>query len=163
MILPSPILRLVHCSRNTIAAARPGVCLVDEVRSILALSRRNNRAAGVTGALLFTESAFVQALEGPPNEVEATFERIELDPRHAGVTILETEMTMERRFGEWSMGYCGKAALGQLAALGLDKSFAPLAPDGPNPVAALLYSLLETEADWAGSNWADTSAGMVAG
>ena len=145
-----PLLRLVYCSRNTIAQARPGAALYGEVQAILATSRRNNQRAGVTGALLFTEHAFVQALEGPARAVEETFERIQLDPRHADVTVLEAAPVQERRFGTWSMGYCGQATEGQLAAFGLDGDLSKPHPSGADPVVRLLYSLLESEAEWAG-------------
>ena len=98
--------RLVYVSRCT----RPGDpgWLDAEVASILAVSKVNNRASGVTGALLFSSECFAQALEGPVDEVEATFERIQCDPRHHDTVILQAGPVERREFGEWSMAYAGR-------------------------------------------------------
>ena len=98
--------RLVYVSRCT----RPGDpgWLAAEVESILATSKVNNRSAGVTGALLFSSECFAQALEGPVDEVEATFERIQCDPRHHDTVILQAGPVERREFGAWSMTYAGR-------------------------------------------------------
>ena len=45
-----------------------------ELAAILDVSRRNNVAWGVTGALAYHDRAFVQVLEGPEAAVEALLE-----------------------------------------------------------------------------------------
>ena len=47
------------------------------IGQILAVSRRNNARAGITGALMYSGSAFAQVLEVPRLAVEAIFERIQ--------------------------------------------------------------------------------------
>ena len=96
--------RLVYYSRNRIpdAADMPA-----EVDRILAASRRNNTAVGVTGALMFNAGCFAQVLEGERDLVEATFERIQQDERHGDVSLLSFEEVASRAFGEWSMGFVG--------------------------------------------------------
>ena len=98
--------RLVYVSRCTC----PGdpAWLDAEVTNILAKSKVNNRSAGVTGALLFSSECFAQALEGPVAEVEATFERIQCDPRHYDTVILQAGPVERREFGDWSMAYAGR-------------------------------------------------------
>ena len=95
------LVRLVYVSR---AAAD---LLEDDhracVRAILEASRRNNAAAGVTGALLFGGGHFAQVLEGPADAVEATFERIQLDDRHARVNLIDFVPATTRRFSSWAM------------------------------------------------------------
>lgn len=87
-----------------ISTARPqvGWHSVDE---ILDVSRRNNRRAGVTGLLLFNGKRFLQLLEGPTGQVEATFARIMSDPRHFAVVKLSQRTIDEREFGDWDMSF----------------------------------------------------------
>ena len=76
----------------------------DELASILRTSRKNNAAVGVTGALLYSEGNVMQALEGPADAVDATFRRIQGDPRHRTVSVLYRGPVSERAFPEWEMG-----------------------------------------------------------
>ena len=97
--------RLVYYSRNEVEG---GVNALDGViDQILSVSQHNNGQAEVTGALLFNTGCFGQVLEGPRRAVEATFERIQRDPRHSDVTLLAFETTTKRAFPNWSMGYVG--------------------------------------------------------
>lgn len=110
--MTTALYRLIYCSRNGIAqivpeASNPKV-MEQELRSILAISRRNNQADNVTGALLFTASGFAQVLEGPREILERVFERISGDPRHSDVTVLSFTPTERRSFPDWSMGFCAQ-------------------------------------------------------
>jgi hypothetical protein len=78
-----------------------------EIKKMLATARRRNPQVNVGGALLVTDGRFVQALEGDKKDVQATFERISLDPRHTGIEIMCAQETSKRRFAEWSMAYVG--------------------------------------------------------
>lgn len=77
----------------------------DELVDLLARSRANNRAAGLTGLLLYADGSFVQTLEGPDEVVEETFRRISRDVRHRSVSIALREQITERHFPDWSMGF----------------------------------------------------------
>ncbi|WP_010219691.1 BLUF domain-containing protein [Sphingomonas sp. PAMC 26621] len=81
-----------------------------EIESMLATARRRNPAVGIGGALLVTEGRFVQALEGKQSDVQATFDRISLDPRHSDIEILCAQSSTRRRFTEWSMAFVGDTA-----------------------------------------------------
>lgn len=74
-----------------------------DVYAILAAARRNNGMDGVTGLLWTDKGAFLQLLEGPPDSVDMTFDRISKDPRHADVVVLEESECAERAFGDWAM------------------------------------------------------------
>lgn len=100
--------RLVYVSRNRIAGG-----IEAEIEAILAASRRNNAAAGVTGALIFNSGVFAQVLEGPRRAVEATFERIQRDDRHGAVQVLAFEPVDQRRFAGWSMAFVGRSRQGE--------------------------------------------------
>lgn len=77
----------------------------DELRDLLAISRRNNVRLGITGMLLYKGGNFMQALEGPEASVRALQEKIGRDPRHRSmITVLDT-WTDYRQFADWSMGF----------------------------------------------------------
>ena len=71
--------------------------------SILLVSRRNNERAGVTGLLVSGGRRFLQVLEGPDQEVLATYARIQADSRHRGFVLITCQGIDERAFGNWSM------------------------------------------------------------
>lgn len=76
-----------------------------ELPVILDASRRNNRAAGVTGMLLYDGIRFMQALEGDDAHVDTTFERIRADERHRAAVVLSRRMIDSAEFGDWDMAY----------------------------------------------------------
>lgn len=71
---------------------------------ILRASRRNNFTCHVTGLLVVGGKRFLQALEGPEEAVQATFDRIYKDPRHYALVELAREAITERQFPNWAMG-----------------------------------------------------------
>jgi hypothetical protein len=76
-----------------------------ELAALLAQSRENNAAAGLTGMLLYRDGQFMQALEGDDEAVRAIYEVVAADDRHDRVrTVLEEQIT-ERRFPSWTMGF----------------------------------------------------------
>jgi hypothetical protein len=91
------MLQLTYISTATTA--------VDQVQvdAILAASRRNNGADGITGLLLYDGQRFLQALEGPADAVNAAYTRIKADPRHRAVVMLSSRQVEARAFGEWAM------------------------------------------------------------
>lgn len=76
-----------------------------ELEELLAKSRQNNQALGLTGMLVYREQCFLQVLEGPVAEVEALSTKIGRDPRHCDVSILLSGQIAERSFGDWRMGF----------------------------------------------------------
>jgi hypothetical protein len=76
-----------------------------ELNGVLAVSRRNNQAQGITGLLVAGGKRFLQALEGPEEAVAAAFERIKADPRHFAVVPLSMRQVEAREFGNWAMAH----------------------------------------------------------
>lgn len=74
---------------------------------ILAVSRRNNVRADVTGLLVVGGRRFLQALEGPEQAVLAAYARIQNDPRHRACVLISSRAVSKRAFGEWSMAHDG--------------------------------------------------------
>lgn len=135
-----PVFQLRYISTQTsgdVAADVPG---------ILAKSRERNRAAGVTGLLVYNGARFLQILEGPEASVRQTFDRIAADPRHYGIAILGTTTSDARAFRNWAMAYEALAAgawqNGTLADMVMD-----LVSGAPDRIARefLAYARLKPE------------------
>lgn len=107
----SDLYRLVYASKNLIQGTDEEI--LREVTQILEASQRNNVPVEVTGALMFNAGAFAQVLEGPQQGVEDTFERIQCDPRHGDVTVLQCGPTGARSFANWSMAYVSQSDAGR--------------------------------------------------
>lgn len=138
--------RLVYASRNRIAGGADATAA--EMQAILAASRRNNVAAGVTGALIFNRGIFAQVLEGARAEVEATFERIQRDDRHGQVQVLALETVALRAFANWSMAFIGRSREGQdlFGHLGAATGFEAQRLEGERVFAIMQAIALEEEA-----------------
>ena len=93
-----PLRRILYGS------SAPALLSADDVSSILRASRRNNAADGVTGALLYADGNFIQVLEGAPEAVARTYERIRRDPRHRQIATYLDQPAGDRMFPDWSMG-----------------------------------------------------------
>lgn len=88
----------------------------EALQRILAESRRNNAAAGITGILLVGGKRFLQVLEGPEDAVRALYQRIRSDPRHFACVTLSQRRIDGPEFGEWAMG-CEGASCEHVLAL----------------------------------------------
>jgi blue light- and temperature-responsive anti-repressor len=112
---------LYHLAYVSQSCAQPDRTPHGDLRDILATSRARNRLAGITGALTLGGGTFGQILEGPPDAVEAAFERIERDPRHRDVVLLDLAPIARRSFGGWAMAFvasCGLTRLDEVAQPG---------------------------------------------
>ena len=89
---------MVYCSRAT---ADVDGAAVDR---IIATSRHQNPARGITGLLVYGSGIFFQWIEGPRDNVLELMAAINTDPRHENVVLLSTtEEVRERLFPEWDM------------------------------------------------------------
>jgi hypothetical protein len=133
------VYRILYCSRNDIQSS-PDHQLA-EIRKILVSARSNNAVCGITGALLFNAGCFAQVLEGPLQQVEATFEKIQRDLRHIDVTVLEASYVAQREFPDWSMAFSGSVQ-------GESTAFAEFTLEGafahPSAAAAEIREMLST-------------------
>ncbi|WP_148575254.1 BLUF domain-containing protein [Nocardioides caldifontis] len=77
----------------------------DELEQFLAVSRRNNAAAGITGMLLYKDGNLMQVLEGEEPAVRETYARIALDARHRGLLVLLEDTVDQRQFEDWTMAF----------------------------------------------------------
>lgn len=140
----SDLYRLVYASKNLLQGSDAEIA--QAVSQILEASQRNNARVGVTGALMFNAGAFAQVLEGPQQGVESTFERIQCDPRHGDVTVLQCGPAESRSFANWSMAFVGQSASGQVQwnALAASSGFDLSRIDG-DAVFTMLHGLVLDE------------------
>jgi methanogenic corrinoid protein MtbC1 len=74
-----------------------------ELHRILDAARSRNRAAAVTGLLIYDNGRFFQWLEGPAESVSRIWNSIRTDERHTDIEILGDEPSSHRIFGDWDM------------------------------------------------------------
>ena len=75
----------------------------ETIEEILLKSRQNNAQSNVTGALICRSDLYFQYLEGPIDEVNKTFKKIELDNRHKNIQKIKEDETTRRLFASWAM------------------------------------------------------------
>ena len=93
------VYRLVYRSRNVIPDGERRA----ELGRLFSAARSHNKRQNITGALLLLDDCFVQTLEGDEDQVQALLARIEADPRHDALEVLETGLVDRRVFARWSM------------------------------------------------------------
>ncbi len=62
-----------------------------------------NRQDGITGAMAFNGGNFFQVLEGPAYLIDALFERISADHRHAFIDVLQRDIVEARLFPDFCL------------------------------------------------------------
>jgi hypothetical protein len=78
---------------------------------VLALMRLTDQAAqlnqqlAITGVLFYENQHFGQTIEGPKKAVMHLWEKIQKDPRHQNVRMLDMGDIEARRFPAWSMRF----------------------------------------------------------
>lgn len=117
------------------------------LESILAQSRKNNPALGITGLLCVANDLFVQVIEGGRDEVCDLFNAIVRDERHQQVRLLIYEEIDERQFGNWTMAQVNISNLNPAMLLKYFKraEFDPFSGSG-KATLALLSDLIATGA-----------------
>lgn len=77
----------------------------DALRDLLAVSRRNNAAVGISGILLYWDGNFLQYIEGPQEQLDLLMSKVAQDPRHNGLIVLERQNIQARAFPDWTMAF----------------------------------------------------------
>ncbi|WP_018948842.1 BLUF domain-containing protein [Thioalkalivibrio sp. ALMg11] len=132
------ILQLVYASRATFPENPSSQGIEPEVSRILMQSRQNNPRSGIVGALYYGDGHFFQCLEGDPDAVRETVDRIRRDHRHEEVRVLREQPLDSPGFGEWSMKYIPAAKdVRQLLQRFGQRQFDPFAFDN-NRIDAML-------------------------
>src|SRR5450830_1737122 len=75
------------------------------LEKILETARHINNLRSITGMLLYANGTILQVLEGDDEDVNKTFQSIELDPRHRDIFVVSKVEIPERQFSSWDMGF----------------------------------------------------------
>jgi hypothetical protein len=97
--------QIVFYSRNLLTLH--GGTMRELVRDILASCNRYDRASGFTGALVFNETFFLQAMEGDPVALSDQLWTLAADSRHSGMVLIAARAIEQRDFRGWTVGYAG--------------------------------------------------------
>ena len=121
-----------------------------ELERLLGKARRRNDQDGLTGVLLHDDFSFLQVLEGASETIARTLARIQRDPRHTGLTVVQNQAVEQRDFGAWDMAWreVQRDDLRHVAALRkLDKGFLrDLAVQLSQPVAQIFVTQFGVQA-----------------
>jgi hypothetical protein len=93
----STLISLIYASRSTESFHE------HELPDLLQQVRIANAKQQVTGMLLYIGGSFLQVLEGPPEQVDAVFRKLQTDTRHTQVRLISSEPLAERAFEGWTM------------------------------------------------------------
>jgi FAD-dependent sensor of blue light len=134
--------RLMYRSRNRIPEPDRKI----ELGTLFSTARRNNKKAGLTGALLLTGDWFVQVLEGDEPTVRALFDTISKDPRHDSVTLLDSGDVGDRVFARWSMAKVAEDGEPDIPLIAHEDGIAPAAGRGTTPAQHKLLGAMRAAA-----------------
>jgi len=73
------------------------------LENIVRTAKVKNKMSGITGVLFYENGHFLQALEGEKTTIEATYKKIENDPRHNQIIKIIDEPIEKRSFDDWSL------------------------------------------------------------
>ena len=78
-------------------------CTDSEIDHILNSCKKNNPSLGITGVLLYSQSKFIQYMEGDSKEMSAFYEKIKGDTRHENVRMISYGPIKKKAFPSWHM------------------------------------------------------------
>lgn len=115
------------------------------LRDLLAVSRRNNAAMGIGGILLYWDGNFLQYIEGPREQIDLLMAKVQQDPRHGGLIVLQRENIAARAFPEWSMAFEMMKGTDDGQSDYLSNGLLSAAPDTLSPVARRLIEIFREQ------------------
>jgi len=137
-----PTFRLMYRSRNRI----PQEQRKTELGLLFSQVRPNNKRQQITGALLLSQDAFVQILEGEESAVRALFAKIEKDPRHDSVALLSTGIVAERVFSRWAMAKVADDGESDIPLIANTRGISEAASRGTTPEQNLVLDVMRQAA-----------------
>jgi len=78
-------------------------CTEQEIDKILASCKKNNPPLLITGVLLYSESKFIQYVEGKSIDLMMLYDKIKKDPRHEKTVMVSYSPIAEKIFPSWHM------------------------------------------------------------
>lgn len=97
MFQPNDLVQLLYSSRSK-QDFSPA-----DLDELVKCASENNARLGITGALVYIDGTFVQALEGPHGKVTTLYDRILADERHDDMLLVRIRRIRAREFPDWGM------------------------------------------------------------
>lgn len=85
-------------------SARKRNCTDEEIEKILAACRVNNGPLDITGVLLYSDTRFIQYVEGKSTALLGLYDKIKKDTRHEKTVMISYNPISKRIFPSWQMG-----------------------------------------------------------
>ena len=79
-------------------------CTQEEIDKILASCKKNNPALNITGVLLYSNTKFIQLVEGEAKVIMQLYDKIKLDSRHSNTMMISYGPIKDKAFPSWHMG-----------------------------------------------------------
>jgi len=79
-------------------------CTDQEIEKILASCKKNNPSLDITGVLLYSDTKFIQMVEGDSKVITTLYDKIKTDSRHSNTRMISYGPIKERAFPSWHMG-----------------------------------------------------------
>lgn len=79
-------------------------CTQEEIDKIVESCKKNNPGLNITGVLLYSDTKFIQLVEGEANTITALYDKIKKDVRHSNPIMISYNAIKERAFPSWHMG-----------------------------------------------------------
>ena len=83
---------------------RKPTCTNAEIEKILASCKKNNPPLNISGVLLYSETKFIQLVEGDSKVILDLYDKIKKDPRHSSPFMISYNPILEKSFPSWHMG-----------------------------------------------------------
>ncbi len=91
-------------SQLTYVSIRNPNCTDAEIEKILASCKKNNSPLDITGVLLYSDSKFIQMVEGESKLILSLYDKIKIDKRHKNCMMISYGPIAEKSFPSWHMG-----------------------------------------------------------
>jgi len=79
-------------------------CTPAEIEKILTSCKKNNPALNITGVLLYSDTKFIQLVEGEAKVITELYDKIKKDTRHTNPMMISYNPIKEKSFPSWHMG-----------------------------------------------------------
>ncbi|MBK6266605.1 BLUF domain-containing protein [Marivirga sp. S37H4] len=79
-------------------------CTEEEIEKILDSCKKNNPPLDITGILLYSDTKFIQLVEGESKTIMSLYDKIKGDSRHENCIMISLSPIKEKTFPSWHMG-----------------------------------------------------------
>ncbi len=79
-------------------------CTPAEIENILTACKKNNPPLNITGVLLYSDTKFIQLVEGEAKVIMDLYDKIKKDARHSNPMMISYNPIKEKSFPSWHMG-----------------------------------------------------------